>query len=698
LWLAVGVSPAHAAGWAVGGNGLVIRSDDAGRNWSSSHPTTTTLNALHFVDDTEGWAVGNNGIAIHTTSGGDTWEQTSPGIQNLNAVYFTDAAHGWIVGDGGKVLRTTNGGSSWTTGAPTGAALYDVHFVNANTGWAVGKGVVLRTTNGGASWIAAAPSTATLQGVFFVSPTVGWVVGSNGVVLATSNGGVSWTQSAPTTSNLNAVHFATATLGWAVGGSGSVIRTTDGGASWSEQRPTPAELRSVFFIDDRVGWAVGGGGAVLETADGGDTWSVTSPAAVTLNGVYFASVPTGVTVTVDTAPAGRSFSVDGVAYTGAQVFLWNPGDPHTLATTSPQDGAPGTRYLWSSWSQGGAMSQAVAPQADAHYTAVFAAQHALTMVAGANGTVTPPDGWYNAGAGVAIEATPDPGFGFNGWSGTGSGSYTGWGNPALVTMNGPVTETAVFGSSITVVVQCNPAGPEFTVDGTTYSSTQQFTWAPGSSHTLDAATPQNTGTDTRYVFTRWSDSGGASHTIAPMSNTTYSATFKTQYTLTMQAGAGGTVSPADGWQDAGTLVMITASPDSGYSFQSWSGTGSGSYTGSANPRTISVNGPISQLASFVLGTTPAAPAALTLLTNAPNPFTTDTEVRFGLPADSDVRVDVFDVTGRRVFSDVVRDVPRGWQSYRLDASGSAGRLASGVYFVRVTAAQAVRTARITLLR
>ncbi len=698
LALAVCVQPVHATGWAVGGNGLVIRSDDAGQIWSSSNPTSATLNGVHFVDDSEGWAVGNSGIAIHTTNGGATWTQTTPGVLTLNAVFFIDATHGWIVGDGGKVLRTTNGGASWTTTSPTAAALYGVYFIDSNTGWAVGKGVVLRTINGGASWTAAAPSTATLRGVSFVSPTVGWVVGSNGIVLATTDGGSTWNPSSPTTSNLNAVHFASATLGWAVGTSGTVIRTTNGGVSWSQQKPTTAELRSVYFIDDRIGWAVGVGGVALETGDGGDTWSVTNPATVTLNGVFFASVPTGIAVTVDTTPPGRSFSVDSVEYTSAQIFFWNPGDSHTLATTSPQDGTPGTRYAWDGWSQGGPISQTVAPRTEAHYTASFTTQYSLTMITGADGAVTPSDGWHNAGEGLAIEATPDPGFGFNGWTGTGTGSYTGWANPALITMNGPITETAAFGSDVTVVVQCNPAGPAFMVDGTTYASTQQFTWVPGSTHTLDAASPQSIGPDTRYAFTRWSDSGAASHTVAPVSNTTYSATFKIQYTLTMQAGPGGSVTPVSGWQDAGGLVTITASPDSGYSFQSWTGSGVGSYTGSSNPRTISVSGPVTELANFTPGTTPAAPATLTLLSNVPNPFSVDTEIRYGLPGDSDVHVDVFDVTGRRVFSDVVRGVPRGWQSYVLDASGAGGRLASGIYFVRVSTAQDTRTARITLLR
>lgn len=696
--LAVRALPAFAAGWAVGGNGLVIRSDDAGQTWSSSTPATATLNAVHFVSDTEGWAVGNGGIAIHTTDGGASWTQTSPAAVTLRGVFFVDAAHGWIVGEGGRVLRTTDGGASWTTSAPTSAVLYSVYFIDANTGWAAGKGVVLRTVNGGATWSAGAPSAETLRGVSFANATTGWVVGTNGVILKTTNGGSSWTTTRPTTSNLNSVHFVDATHGWAAGDQGIVLRTVDGGSSWTEQRPANANLESIHFIDDRVGWAVGGAGAVATTIDGGDTWTASSPATVQLNGVFFASASNRISVTVATSPSGRTITVDGTGYAAPHSFLWNAGDAHTIATTSPQSGTSGTRYVWENWSDGGAISHTVTPSANTTVTATFTTQYQLTMTAGANGSVSPASGWVDAGTGLSIEATPDPGFGFNGWTGSGGGSYTGWANPEPITVGGPITETAAFGTDVTVVVECNPQAASFAVDGTSYTTTQQFTWTPGSTHTIDAASPQPVSADTRYVFSRWSDGGTESHTVAPVSNTTYAATFKTQFMLTVSAGAGGTVTTPGGWTDAGTILMLTAVPDSGYSFQAWTGSGPGSYNGPANPKSISMNGPITQQASFTVGTTPAMPPALTLLGNSPNPFRTGTDIRFGLPAAADVHIDVFDITGRRVFSDEVPDEPGGWQTYRFESAKAAHRLASGVYFVRVSTPRAARTGRIVILR
>lgn len=156
----------------------------------------------------------------------------------------------------------------------------------------------------------------------------------------------------------------------------------------------------------------------------------------------------------------------------------------------------------------------------------------------------------------------------------------------------------VSAGTISVAVGTNPAGLSFTVDGTTYSTTQVFNWTPGQSHTIATTSPQNGGTGTRFIWNRWSDNGTISHTITPTANTTYTTFFDTQYFLTMSAGTGGAVSPASNWYNSGQAVSISATPNSGYSFTSWSGSGAGSYTGSSNPASITMNSPVSETANF----------------------------------------------------------------------------------------------------
>ncbi|HKG12239.1 MAG TPA: S8 family serine peptidase [Pyrinomonadaceae bacterium] len=311
------------------------------------------------------------------------------------------------------------------------------------------------------------------------------------------------------------------------------------------------------------------------------------------------STPPPVSVTVQTSPSGRSFTVDGVTFTAAKTFTWTSGTSHTVSTTSPQSGATGTRYVWAGWSDGGAVSHTVSPTSNATYTANFTTQHFLTTSAGSGGTVSPASKWVNGGQSVTVTATPNSGFGFAGWTGSGSGSFTGATNPVNVTMNGPVTETAGFTQNpIQVTVQTNPSGRTFTVDGTTFSAAQAFFWSPGSSHTIATTSPQGGGTGTQYVWGGWSDGGAISHTVSPTGGTTYTANFTKQYFLTTNAGGGGTVSPAGKWVNSGAAVSISATPSAGFTFAGWGGTGTGSYTGANNPAGVTMNGPVTETASF----------------------------------------------------------------------------------------------------
>jgi hypothetical protein len=166
-------------------------------------------------------------------------------------------------------------------------------------------------------------------------------------------------------------------------------------------------------------------------------------------------------------------------------------------------------------------------------------------------------------------------------------------------MNGPITENAAFTqNNVQVTIQTNSAGRTFTVDGTSYSSTQTFSWQPGSSHTIATTSPQSGGTGVQYLWTNWTDGGAISHTVAPTTNTTYTANFATQYYLTMTSGTGGTVIPPSGWKNSGAIVSITARPATGYSFTTWTGSGTGSYSGTNNPASVTMGGPITETASF----------------------------------------------------------------------------------------------------
>ena len=130
----------------------------------------------------------------------------------------------------------------------------------------------------------------------------------------------------------------------------------------------------------------------------GDLTGTTTPQPLTMDGpksvtANFTAQP-AVTQTVQTSPAGLSYSVDGVTYSSPHQFQWVPQSAHTIAATSPQDGPSGTRYVFSSWSDNGAMSHTVAaPPSPGTYTANFGTQYYLQLpastatVAAGNSTV-----------------------------------------------------------------------------------------------------------------------------------------------------------------------------------------------------------------------------------------------------------------------------------------------------------------------
>ena len=153
----------------------------------------------------------------------------------------------------------------------------------------------------------------------------------------------------------------------------------------------------------------------------------------------------------------------------------------------------------------------------------------------------------------------------------------------------------------TATFQTNPSGLTVIVDGTSHTTPYQTSWTRGTVHTINTTSPQSGGAGTQYVFSSWSDGGAQSHSVTASNNDrTYTASFTTQYYLTMSASpsTGGTVTPSSGWRNKGQSVAINATANSGFGFASWSGTGSGSYTGTTKSTTITMNGPISEVGNF----------------------------------------------------------------------------------------------------
>ncbi len=92
-------------------------------------------------------------------------------------------------------------------------------------------------------------------------------------------------------------------------------------------------------------------------------------------------------------------------------------------------------------------------------------------------------------------------------------------------------------------------------------------------------------------------------------------------------------------------------------------------------------------------------ATLTVTQNYPNPFSGSTDLSIGLPRDSDVSIQIYDVAGRLVRSESRSHLSAGWRRVTLEARGGDGKpLASGVYFCRIAAAGETITKKMVIAR
>jgi hypothetical protein len=88
------------------------------------------------------------------------------------------------------------------------------------------------------------------------------------------------------------------------------------------------------------------------------------------------------------------------------------------------------------------------------------------------------------------------------------------------------------------------------------------------------------------------------------------------------------------------------------------------------------------------------PSGFVLIDNFPNPFNSSTEIRYTLPGNFNVRLDIYNILGQRV-----ETLIDGYQHQGAHTvTWNAQRFSSSIYFCRLTAGEKVYTNRMTLLK
>jgi len=130
-------------GFAVGGSGRILRTNDSGVTWNEqTSGTSTNLSDVNFAGDAlTGIAVGESGIILRTTNGGEpspiTLSAAKRKVGGTNTVRLTwsgsNSANIDVYRDAVLIVTTANDGSYIDSTGDTGRARYTYRVCEAGT-------------------------------------------------------------------------------------------------------------------------------------------------------------------------------------------------------------------------------------------------------------------------------------------------------------------------------------------------------------------------------------------------------------------------------------------------------------------------------------------------------------------------------------------------------------------------------------
>jgi hypothetical protein len=246
---------------AVGQNGTILESSDAGANWvKATSPTTSTLFAVAADGAGRVVAVGSGGTVL--LRDGDTWESTaSPTELNLFEVRSSGPGQFMITGDGGEIFE--GNGLTWQR-VPTVGIRENFRAITGAPGSRVVAGWFATVVDEADGWAASHTGTR----IYGVHAPVGGdpiAVGQGGAGYQRRNG-IWQSLFIPSPGSLFAIAGPTPNDRLAVGDSGGVMHFN--GATWQrEVVPATGLLRSVWY-DGTHALVVGNNGTALVRENG----------------------------------------------------------------------------------------------------------------------------------------------------------------------------------------------------------------------------------------------------------------------------------------------------------------------------------------------------------------------------------------------------------------------------------------------
>jgi len=591
--------------FAVGENGVILHYD--GWTWSVMNGATLLIDLLGVWGSgpNDVYAVGESGTILHY-NGTRASLVASGTTTDLMNIWGSGPNDVYVVGRDGSILHW-NGSTGVIV--PSGATqLSGVWGSSATDVYVVGSLGSILHWNGSAAAVVPSGTIEFLTAIWGSSSTDVYVVGLNGMILHW-NGSSGAVVPAMTAHHLWAVWGSGPSDVYAVGDVGTILHWDDFSASVADYG-ADVYFRGLWGSGPRDVFAVGDAGVIYHFGDFSLSTSVVSglgtltpPTGPQAGGtaVQLVAAPnphwrvkswTGTDDDVSTAntnsvtmTAGKRVTVEFEAIThslttgvvnGHGTLVPSSGSQNE-GTTVALTATPDSGYRVKAWTGTDddtlkTNANAVTMTADKSVLVEFEPiPHSLTTeVAGGHGTLVPASGSHSEGDVVALTATPDSGYRVKAWIGTD--------NDTLKTNTNAVTMTA--DKSVTVEFE----------QGTPLQYQLTTSVIGGHGSLVPAPGPQTTGTqvqltstpDSGYRVKAWIGTANDAskdvvNTVTITGDTTVTVQFEigdaiTHLLTTSVVNGHGTLSPASGQHAEGGVVVLKATPDSGYHVVRWTGT------------------------------------------------------------------------------------------------------------------------------
>jgi photosystem II stability/assembly factor-like uncharacterized protein len=340
-------------GFAVGYNGTILGTTDAGASWSVTfHSSQATFNCVHFLDEQLVLACGTGGRLLRTTDLGAHWDDINiPSGSDLKIVQVVNDSLAYLVGNDGTssiLFRSSDAGLTWETRFMTNRFFTDIFATGTDTVFALGGYGIYRSLDGGNTW----PDSVfdggyIMYSLYFTNHLHGVATGGNygydfyiPHIMMTEDGGETWTEPLLyiPLAVYHRVSFGSDLTGYAVGrfGKDYIIKTLDGGHTWEEMSASESRINDFCFPGESIGYSVGNNGPIQMTADGAASWqSVSRQVMDDFRSIYFTEPGKGF-VCGDNSIA--STTDNGKEWQKVQFLVYPDSDLSSIDFSSPTDG------------------------------------------------------------------------------------------------------------------------------------------------------------------------------------------------------------------------------------------------------------------------------------------------------------------------------------------------------------------------